>query len=60
MLETKPSKDWCIVRWHDGELLARKKYQWEAQAKHYSHKWEYVAKKLTERQATNFQSLFKE
>ena len=48
------------MRWHDGELLVRKKYQWEAQAKHYSHKWEYVAKKLTERQATNFQSLFKE
>jgi hypothetical protein len=59
MLE-KNTHEWCIVRWHDGEVLVRKKYQWEAQAKHYLHKWEYIAKKLTERQAIEYSKLFKE
>jgi hypothetical protein len=59
MLE-KNTHDWCIVRWHDGELLVRKKYQWEAQGDHYRHKWEYLARGLTEQQAKDYQKLFKE
>lgn len=52
--------DWCIVRWHDGELLLRREYQWFAQGKYYSHKWEYVAKGMTEKQAREYEKLFKE
>lgn len=52
--------DWCIVRWHDGELLIRREYQWFAQGKYYSHKWEYVAKGMTEKQAKEYEKLFKE
>lgn len=52
--------DWCLVRWHDGEVMVKRKYQWEPQAKNYSHKWEYVAKGLSEKQANEFSSLFKE
>jgi hypothetical protein len=53
-------EEWCIVRWHDDGLLIRKVYQWEAQAKHYRHKWEYLARGLTEQQAKDYQKLFKE
>jgi len=43
MLEREP--DWCIVRWHDGELMVKRRYQWEPQARRFAngHKWEYVA-----------------
>lgn len=40
----KKKPEWCIVRWHNGELLVFLEYQWEPQGKNYSHKWEYVAK----------------
>lgn len=53
-------EEWCIVRWHDGELLVRKKYQWEAQGSYYRHKWEYLARGLTEQQAKDYEKLFKE
>ena len=52
--------DWCIVRWHDGETRIYREYQWYVQAKNYAHKWDYVAKGLTEKQAKEFLSLFKE
>jgi hypothetical protein len=52
--------DWCIVRWHDGDLLVRRHYQWLPQGKNYSHKWEYVATGLSEKQAMEFKKLFKE
>ena len=52
--------DWCIVRWWDGELLVFREYQWIAQAYNYAHKWRYVASGLTEKQAMEFKSLFKE
>jgi hypothetical protein len=35
--------DWCIVRWHTGDLMVFREYQWWAQAKNYQHKWKYVA-----------------
>ena len=52
--------DWCLVRWHDGHVIVRREYQWWPQAKNYNHKWEYVTKGLTEKQAYEFLSLFKE
>ena len=52
--------DWCIVRWHNGELMVRRHYQWYAQALHYRHKWEYLARGLTEQQAMEYSKLFKE
>ena len=56
----KERDDWCIVRWHDGELVIFREYQWFAQGKYYSHKWEYVAKGMKEKQAKEFEKLFKE
>lgn len=56
----KERDDWCIVRWHDGELFIRREYQWFVQGKYYSHKWKYVAKGMTEKQAKEFEKLFKE
>jgi hypothetical protein len=50
--------DWCIVRWHDGDLLIRREYQWFAHAKNYTYKWKYVAKNLTAQQAQEFSFLF--
>jgi hypothetical protein len=58
MLENKD--DWCIVRWHTGELMVRRHYQWYPQALHYRQKWEYVARDMTEKQAMEFKKLFKE
>jgi hypothetical protein len=52
--------DWCLVRWHDGEVMVKREYQWEPQAKDYQYKWEYVAKDMTRQQAYEFSSLFKE
>jgi len=53
--------DWCIVRWHDGDLLIRRDYQWWPQAKNYSHKWEYVARNLkSNEEALKWVCLFKE
>lgn len=53
--------DWCIVRWwRDGELLVKREYQWWPQAKDYQEKWEYVAKDMTEKQAKEYEKLFKE
>jgi hypothetical protein len=45
MSEKERGPDWCIVRWHDGELLVYRRYQWVPQAKRFanSYKWEYVA-----------------
>lgn len=56
----KKDDDWCLVRWRDGEVLMKREYQWEPQAKDYISKWEYVAKGLSEKQAKEFFSLFKE
>ena len=61
-------EEWCIVRYHntspirerDYDLLARRAYQWEAVGEHFQHKWEYVARGLTEKQATEYSKLFKE
>ena len=46
MLDRKP--DWCILRWHDGELMVKRRYQWEPQASRFNnyHKWEYVAEDI--------------
>lgn len=52
--------DWCLVRWHDGEVMVKREYQWWPQAKDYQEKWEYVAKDMTHQQAKEFFSLFKE
>jgi hypothetical protein len=52
--------DWCLVRWHDGEVMVKREYQWEPQAKDYQYKWEYVAKDMTEKQAKEYGKLFKE
>ena len=52
--------DWCIVRWlSDGDLLFKRKYQWEAHAKDYREKWKYLAEGLTAEQASNYSKLFK-
>ena len=59
MLEKKED-DWCIVKWHDGEVMVKREYQWWPQAKNYQEKWEYVAKDMTRQQAYEFSSLFKE
>ena len=59
MLEKKED-DWCIVKWHDGEVMVKREYQWWPQAQGYQEKWEYVAKGMTEKQAYEFSSLFKE
>lgn len=53
--------DWCIVRWHTGDLMVFREYQWMAQGKHYSHKWEYVARGFKSNEdALQWVSLFKE
>jgi hypothetical protein len=52
--------DWCLVQWHDHDsVMVRRKYQWEAQGKHYPHKWKYIAEGLTAEQAENYSKLFK-
>ena len=51
--------DWCIVQWHDGDALVRRKSQWEAHSKHNQHKWKYIAQGLTTEQAKNYSKLFK-
>lgn len=56
--ERKP--DWCIVRWHNGDLLVFREYQWWPQGKYFVEKWKYVAKGLTEKQANDYSKLFKE
>jgi hypothetical protein len=60
MSEVEKKPDWCIVRWRDGDLLVYRRGQWEAQGKHYPHKWEYVAEGLTHKKAMEFKKLFKE
>ena len=53
--------DWCIVRWHDGDLLVKREYQWLPQGEHYRHKWEYVARGFKSNEdALQWVSLFKE
>lgn len=43
------------------DLLIRKMYQWEAQGKHYSHKWEMVARGFkSNEEALKYVKLFKE
>jgi hypothetical protein len=61
-------EEWCIVRYvcdnepRKGEvdILIHKQYQWEAQGSYYRHKWEYLARGLTEQQAKDYEKLFKE
>ena len=70
-------EEWCIVRYHNewvhlepekrnkmpaNELLVRKTYQWEAQAKFYPpYKWEYVARGFkSNEEALKFVCLYKE
>lgn len=61
-------EEWCIVRYRntaedrerDYDLLVRKRYQWEAIGQHLQGRWEYVARGLTEKQATEYRNLFKE
>ena len=61
-------EEWCIVRYRntspqrerDYDLLARRRYQWEAVGQHLQNKWEYAARGLTEKQATEYSKLFKE
>lgn len=61
-------EEWCIVRYYnkdpnrkaDQDLIVRRVYQWEAVGEHFQHKWEYVARGLTEKQATEYSKLFKE
>ena len=63
MLDEKRKPDWCIVRWHDGELMVRREYQWEAQGKWFAvnHKWAYMAKGFKSNEdALQWVSLFKE
>ena len=52
--------EWVIVRWWDGGLLIRKRYQWEPTSRHNPHKWSYVATGLTEKEADNYRKLLKE
>lgn len=58
MLENKD--DWCIVRYKDGDMLIRREYQWAPQANNYRGNWEYMAKGMTEKQAKEYEKLFKE
>ena len=51
-------QDWCIVRWHDGVLMVKREYQWWPQGKHFTEKWVYVAKGLTQKQANEYSKLF--
>jgi hypothetical protein len=61
MSEVEREPDWCIVRWHDGDLLVMRQYQWIAQGEHYRHKWEYVARGFKSNEdALQWVSLFKE
>lgn len=60
MLGKKEEKnDWCIVQWWDGDVLARRKPQWEAHAGDYRGKWTYIAEGLTAEQSANYSKLFK-
>lgn len=60
--EQKP--DWCIVRWHDGDLMVRREYQWRAQAERFDTsmpKWKYMAKGFKSNEdALQWVCLFKE
>jgi hypothetical protein len=60
MSEEEKALDWCIVRWHNGQILFYRESQWWPQGKHFPEKWEYVAKGLTFEQAKNYKELFKE
>jgi hypothetical protein len=61
MSEVEREPDWCIVRWHTGDLIIRREYQWIAQGKHYPHKWEYMARGFKSNEdALQWVSLFKE
>ena len=70
-------EEWCIVKYHNEwshlnpwerqgrpqyDLLVRKVYQWEAQAKLYPpYKWEYVARGFkSKEEALKYVKLFKE
>jgi hypothetical protein len=55
----KEEDDWCIVRWRDGDVLFRRKSQWEPHANRYLSKWKYIAEGLTEKQAAEYSKLFK-
>jgi hypothetical protein len=54
--------EWCIVRWRNPQgLMVFREYQWEAQGKHYQHKWEYVARGFKSNEdALQWVCLFKE
>jgi hypothetical protein len=52
--------DWCIVRWHNGDILFYRESQWWPQGKHYPEKWEYVTKGLTFKQVMEYEKLVKE
>ena len=54
--------EWCIVRYgvSNTDLLVRRMYQWEAHADMVNAPWEVVARGLTEKQAMEFEKLFKE
>lgn len=62
MLDSKEREpDWCIVRWHTGDLIIRREYQWWPQGKYFTEKWKYVAKGFKSNEdALQWVSLFKE
>jgi hypothetical protein len=66
-MSEKIDPDWCIVRWHTGELLVMRKYQWKPQAERFQNhaKWEYVAEGIKSNEeacewASKYECLLKE